>query len=473
MYYTQKNDKIVEKGKTEGEIKRIMRDFAGGWKTGKRRNRSENDAKKYADPMKGRRREICGNYLRYGIIFMVWCILILTAVQVDKEYHNQSGGFFAGLVAYFVKLGHVWRIDYGFLYDALGGYSGILLAVMGMIVTGWLSLSDRLEKAVYGIRRRELFANGQIGKCLVDSFIGVFSTPAWMAYVLIRKYCFAAYFIMGLIFVQFLVSDMLLATTYNRSHDYIRLCKKIAYSLRRSDGEEGFEAFDELLDRIEGSMEEKTDWKEVNALFLSCIKDAEKRGQQELYRISRDFLTTVYAKRNRERMIGLALAYAQEINQGYRLGDDEKTQLVYWVVLDCIYQNCTEEQIACCIDKLRDVFLLGKGAGHGWMNLSIVWAEEIFAMVALQTECWLQENDSRQRSFGESFAKIIRLGAAVYRSQERSERLGGFINVRQDVLRDGDNTMKRCFKRLQESYLAEKQPQYIGSLLWSVAERYQ
>lgn len=404
---------------------------------------------------------------------MVWCILILIAVQVDKEYYSQSGGCFAGLVACFVELGHGWGINYGFLYDALGGYSGILLAVMGMIVTGWLSLSDRLEKAVYGIRRRELFANGQLGKCLVDSFIGVFSTPAWMAYVLIRKYCFAAYFIMGLIFVQFLVSNVLLATTYNRSHDYIRLCKKITYSLRRFDGEEGFEAFDELMDRIERSMGENTDWKEVNALFLSCVKDAENREQQELYRISRDFLTTVYAKRNRERMVGLALAYVQEINEGYRLGDDEKTKLVYWVVLDCIYHNCTEEQIACCADKLLDVFLFSKVSSHGWVNLSIAWAEEIFAMVALQTECWLQANDSRQRSFGENFSKFIRLGAAVYTSEKRSEWLWGFINVRQDVLRDGDSTMVRCFKRLQESYMAEEHPQYIGSLLWNVAERYQ
>lgn len=431
------------------------------------------ETKKYSDPIRGRKRDVLGNYIRYGIIFIVWCILILVAVQVDKEYYSQSGGCFAILVAYFVKLGHAWKINYGFLYDALGGYSSILLTVMGMIVTGWLSLSDRLEKAVYGIRRRELFANGQIGKCLVDSFIGVFSTPAWMAYVLIRKYCFSAYFIMGLIFIQFLVSNILLATTYSRSHDYIRLCKKIAYSLKKAAGDAGFDNFSILLDRIEVSMEKNTDWTEVNTLFLTCVRDAGEKGEHELYRISRDFLLTVYAKRNPERMIGLALSYVQEVSEGYRIGDDEKTKLVYWAVVDCLYQSCTEEELAGYVAGLLDMFSLGDVSGYAWTNLPMAWAEEIFAMVALQTECWLQVNDSRQRSFGENLSKIIRLGGAVYDSEERSGKILKYINVREDVLKEIDRLMYRCFKRLRKSYPAREQQQYIGSLLWSVAELYQ
>lgn len=453
----------------------VKRDKSGCRSEGRSlgKNNSGKNAKKNADPIKGRKREVYGNYIRYGLIFIVWCILILTAVQVDKEYHSHSGGCFAWLVACFVELGHAWRIDYGFLYDALGGYSSILLAVMGMIVTGWLSLSDRLEKTVYGIRRRELFANGQIGKCLVDSFIGVFSTPAWMAYVLIRKYCFAAYFIMGLIFIQFLVSDILLATTYNRNHDYIRLCRKINYSLRKLDKEEGSGVFDELLDRIEVSIEENTDWKEVNAIFLSCVRDAEQREEQELYEISSSFLTTVYAKRNPERIIDLALTYVQEVSEGYRIDNDEKTKLVYWAVLDCLYHNCTEEQIACCAGRLRDVIFLNNVSGRRWTNLPMAWAEEISAMMALQIECWLQANDSRHKSFGESFGRIIKMGEAVYVSEERSKRIRRFIDIRQDVLRDSDKTMERCFERLRESCLKEEHPQYIGSLLRSIAKQFE
>ena len=431
------------------------------------------EIKKYSDPIKGRISEVCENYIRYGIIFIVWCILILVAVQVDKEYYSRSGGCFARIVVYFVELGHAWGINYGFLYDALGGYSSILLTVMGMIVTGWLSLSDRLEKAVYGIRRRELFANGQIGKCLVDSFIGVFSTPAWMAYVLIRKYCFAAYFIMGLIFIQFLVSDILLATTYSRSHDYIRLCKKIAYSLKKVSREKGFDVFDVLLDRIEVSVDDNTDWKEVNALFLSCVRNAGQKGDDELYRISRDFLAIVYAKRNPERMIDLALSYVQEVSEGYMVGDDEKTKLVYWTILDCLYQNCTEKELANCINGLLDMFSLGNASGHVWTNFPMTWVEEIFAMVALQTERWLQVNDSKQQNFGQNFSKIIRLGEMVYVSEERSKKILKFINIREDVLKEVDKMMYRCFERLRENYSVGVQQRYVGSLLWNMAALYQ
>lgn len=426
--------------------------------------------KKYADPIKRRKMVTLENYIRYGVIFVVWCILIVVAIQVDKEYYSQSGGYFAGVVARFVKLGHIWRINYDFLYDALGGYSTILLTVIGMIVTGWLSLSDRLEKTVYGIRRRELFANSQIGKCLVDSFIGVFSTPAWMVYVLIRKYCFTAYFIMGLIFIQFLVSDILLATTYSRNHDHIRLCKKIAYSLKKVVRKEGFEAFDILLDRIEVSLEENTDWKEVNALFLSSVKHAGEKGEQELYRVSSDFLNTVYAKRNQDRMIDLALSYVQEVSKGYRVSNDEKTKLVYWAVLDCLYQNCTEEQLVDCVNGLLDMFSLGDKPGHAWTDIPMAWSEEIFAMVALQTEYWLQTNDSKQESFGKNFSKIIRLGSEVYVSEERSKKLCGLISVREYVRKEIDSMMNCCFERLRERYLAVGKRQYIDSLLWSVAE---
>ena len=429
--------------------------------------------KKDADSIRGRKKEVGSNYIRYGVIFFVWSILIFFAMQIDIEYYSKKGTFFSGLVVFFVNTGHAWGISHTFLYNALGGYSGILLTVVGMIVTGWISLSERLDLTVYGIRRRELFANSFAGKCLADSFIGVFCTPAWMAYVVIRKYCFTAYFIMGLIFIQFLISNILLATTYSRDQDYIRLNNKLAYSMTAAVRAEEYDGLGRLLDRIECSIEENTDWNELNALFLDCIKTAKIKQEQELYRICSEFLTRVYAQRNQERITDLAILCLQEINKGYRKGDDEKTKLMYWTVLDCLYQNCTEKQICLCVNRLLDLFSLNGATDYAWVDIPVAWLEEIFAMLALQTECWLQLNDSRQKNFKKTFGKMIELGEAVYLSKERRERLLNFIEVRQSVLKEIDGMMYRCFNCLRESYFPQEEPLYIGSLLRYSAESHQ
>lgn len=421
--------------------------------------------KKYENSIKRRTKEIVGNYIRYGIICFVWCLLVFYAIQVDKEFYNQSGGYFSGLVAFFKEVGHAWGISYNLLYNTLGGYSGILLAVIGMIITGWLSFSDRLEKEVYGIRRRELFSKSQLGKWQVDSFIGIFFMPPWMVYVLIRRYCFAAYFIMALIFVQFILSNIMLAKTYSRNQDYIRINKKITYSIRKAVGAEEFGSFGELLDRVEVSIDGNTDWKEVNTLFLDCIGKAKIKEEYELYRISREFLTVVYAKRNKERIVDLAIFCIQEINRGYKIGNEEKTKLAYWTVLDCLYQSCAEEQISLCVNKLLDLFSLNGVSGVAGINLPVAWIEEIFAIAALQTEYWLRSNNSRQKSFGETFNKMIRLGEAVYLSEKRCERILNFIAVRQSVLKEIDGRMYRCFVSLKESYLTSEKSLHIGSLL--------
>ncbi len=428
-------------------------------------HKTRDGSKKDADSIKGRKKEVNSNYIRYGAIFIVWCILIVLAMQVDIEYHSKKGTLFSGAVDFFVDVGHAWGISHAFLYEAMGGYSSILLTVVGMIVTGWISLSERLDQIVYGIRRRELFANSFAGKCLAYSFIGVFCTPAWMAFVVIRKYCFTAYFIMGLIFMQFLVSNILLATTYSRNQDYIRLNKKLAYSIMTAVRAEEYDGFGRLLDRIECSIEENTDWNEMNALFLDCIKRAQIKEEHKLYRISSEFLTRVYAQRNQERMPDLAILCLQKISKGYRIGDDGKTKLMYWTVLDCLYQNCTEKQICLYVNRLLDLFSLNEAADYAWVDLPVVWLEEIFAMLALQTERWMQLSDSRQKNFEKTFGKMIELGKAVYLSKERSDMILNFIEVRQSVLKEIDGLMYRCFDRLRESYFPQERMLYIGSLL--------
>lgn len=435
--------------------------------------KKRDESKKDADSIKGRKREVSSNYIRYGAIFLGWCILIALAMQVDIEYHSKKGTFFSGVVAFFVDVGHALGISYAFLYEAMGGYSSIILTVVGMVVTGWISLSERLDQIVYGIRRRELFANRFAGKCLADSFIGVFCTPAWMAFVVICKYCFTAYFILGLIFIQFLISNILLATTYSRNKDYIRMNKKLAYSIKTAVKAEEYDGFSRLLDRIECSIEENTDWNEINTLFLDCIKRAKIRDEHKLYRISSGFLTRVYAQRNQERMPDLAIRCLQEISKGYRIGDDGKTKLMYWTVLDCLYQNCTEKQICLYVNRLLDLFFLNGTADYEWVNLPVAWLEEIFAMLALQTERWMQLNDSRQKNFEKTFGKMIELGEAVYLSKERSNMLLNFIEVRQSVLKEIDGMMYRCFDRLRESYFPQERTLYIGSLLRYVAGLYQ
>lgn len=371
------------------------------------------NSEKYSGSVKERKKEVSGHYIRYGIIFILWCALILLAIQVDKEYYNRYGGIFSGIVALLAKKGHAWGIDYTFLYEALGGYSSILLTVVGMIVTGWLSLSERLEQTVYGIRRRELLANSFAGKCMVDSFIGVFFTPVWMMYAVIRRYCFTAYFIIGLIFLQFLLSNILLAFTYSRNQDYIRINKKIVYNMKNAVRAENFDNFDKLLDRIEVSLEENTDWNEMNTLFLAGIREAEIKEAHELYRICNKFLTAIYAKRNRERITDLARFCIQEIDRGYRAVDEEKTELMYLTVLDCLWQHCTEKQICLCVNRLLDMFSLNGVSDYAGVNLPVVWLEDIFAMIALQMEYWLQANDSKQKSFKWTFCRLIELGESL------------------------------------------------------------
>ena len=427
--------------------------------------------KKYKDPVGRSRREMLGSSIRYGSIFCAWSMLIFFAVQVDNEYLSQCKGCFSGLVHRFVVLGHEWGISHDFLYDTLGGYSSVLLTVVGMIVTGWLSLSDRLEKKVYGIRRKELFGRNWLGRWLVDSFIGVFTTPAWMMYALIRKYCFTAYFIMVLIFVQFLVSNLLLAMTYSRGGDLRRLIKKIKRSGTKSKGATGFETFGELLDRIEASLEENTDWNEVNALFLSCVrKVGRKKGEQKLYRISRDFVTRVYAKRNEDRIVDLAVLYIKEVDKGFEAGGEKGTKLVYWALLDSLYQNCEEEQIASYLGRLTDMLSLNDGLYGIEVNFPVVWIEEIFAMVAVQTEYWLQKNNSRLRCFGETFGKIIQMGEMAYVDEGRGKLLLEFIDVRQFALREVDGTLRQCFFVLRDRYLKAETPDHLDSLLWGIWE---
>ena len=57
-------------------------------------HKTRDGSKKDADSIKGRKKEVNSNYIRYGAIFIVWCILIVLAMQVDIEYHSKKGTCF-------------------------------------------------------------------------------------------------------------------------------------------------------------------------------------------------------------------------------------------------------------------------------------------------------------------------------------------------------------------------------------------
>lgn len=418
-------------------------------------------------------RAAVANYIRYAMVVLVWCVLIFAATKVDETYQNQSGGFLTPIIDHFIRIGHEWGITYAFLYDALGGYSSILLTVMGMIVTGWMNLSDRLEKTVYGIRRRELLSNKWVVRCIVDSFIGVFITPAWMVYTLIRKYCFASYFILAMIFIEFLISNVMVASTYSSDQDYIRLRKKILYNLKKVSDIEDFDRFDDLMGRIGMSTGPDTDWARLETLFFDLMRRIERKEFLKAYRVGYAFVSKIYADRNQEQLIELTDSYVQKINQEDRRNDGaewERQRMVLWVLLDCVYQNCTEEQIEGCMDMLFDSLALNRMSNKGmYPRLTIAEMEDIFAMAALQTEYWLQRNNSMRCSFGQKSEDIFRKGRAVFLAEERRPMLLWLMSVRRFVTRESQKDIYRCYERLWRSYAAGGE-MHIRSLMESMAE---
>lgn len=413
-----------------------------------------------------RHQEAVRNFLKKAAVLLLWQILILFAIAVDKTYQNGSRTFLLGdIVRFFTDQGHAWGITYDFLYNTLGGFSSILLTVIGMIVSGWINLSDRLEQEVYGIRRKELFSITYFGKIMVDFYIGVFCAPAWMVYALLRRYCFTAYFIMAMIFVQFVISNVLLALSYSRSYDYALLRKKILHSQKIKKRVNAFQRFDELMDRIGAAAGEIKNWSEARRLFFDIQEAIEKDEKDRFYRIVNTFLIKVFGKNN-EQLLELIINYTQEMSRGYEIGN--KTMLVYWILLDNVYQSCSEYQVNLYLDELFDILSLDRPSCDVRRNFRLEDIEDIFSMIVLQTECWLQENSNELSGFGEKLGKIFRMGSRVYVS-DREQALAEITGIQCAINRDRANLLYRCHRRLVKSYRAREGQIHMGSLVESIA----
>ncbi len=412
------------------------------------------------------KKEAVRNFLKKAAVLLLWQILILFAMQVDKAYQNGSRTFVLGdIVRFFTDQGHAWGITYDFLYNTLGGFSSILLTVIGMIVSGWINLSDRLEQEVYGIRRKELFSITYFGKITVDFYIGVFCAPVWMVYALLRRYCFTAYFIMAMIFVQFLISNVLLALSYSRSYDYALLRKKILHSQKIKKRINDFQRFDELMDRIGAAAGDISNWSEARRLFFD-IQEAIKKDEKDRFcRIGNTFLTKVFGK-DSEQLLELIIDYTQEMSRGYVIGD--KTMLVYWILLDNVYQSCSEYQVNLYLDKLFDILSLDRPSCDVCENFRLEDIEDIFSMIVLQTECWLQENSSELSGFGGKMGKIFRMGSRGYVS-DREQALAEIMGIQCAINRERANLLYRCHRRLVKSYRAGEGQIHMGSLVESIA----
>lgn len=405
------------------------------------------------------------NYIILAVIVFAWCVVIFMAGQIDVAYQaHKTKGWAARIANWMVNWGHNKEITVDFLYNTLGGYSSVLLTVVGMIVTGWINISNRLEQKIYGFRRKELFPCAQI---VTNLFAGTFVTPVWMVHALFHKYCFRAYFIMGMIFVQFLISNALLAATYSDDHDYIRLNKKIKQSLDKVRNMKGFSQYDALLDRIAASINKDTNWKELYEIFFDVLTGLKETEEQlKIYKVSYAFVSKVFAAR-RKHLLELIILYTRKMNRE-NLTDD-KAKRVYWVLLDCLYQNCTEGQINNYLEYLYDEMVLDRNLNHTESYLNMHDMDDIFSMVALQTECWLQENDSRLEQFGEKLNRIFRLGSRQYISTGQSLLLD-LMHERDEVMKGYSNIMYQCFERLKKSYSAQGDQIHMGSLIESVAK---
>lgn len=393
---------------------------------------------------------------------MIWCTLIILAGQIDVAYHERRmRGLFACMASWMVKWGHKKGITFNSLYEALDGYSSVLVTVVGMIVTGWINISERLEQKVYGFKRKELFP---AAKVVNNLFAGVFCTPAWMVYAIVHRYCFMAYCIMGMIFVQFLISNALLAITYSYNYDYNTLTKKIQKSLKKVRIMKDFYKYDDILDRIAGSIDKNTNWKELYGIFFDVLFGLDNEVEcLKIYKISYSFAYDVFAVESRG-LYELLVQYTQRMNRNKW---DDKAKRVYWVLLDCMYQACSEKQINDYLEQLFREMALDRNIGMAECYYKIEDMKDIFSMVVLQTECWLQNNNGPLEPFSERLSKIFRLGSKQYIGEEKGLLLSLIIE-RDIITNEYSSVYHQCYERLVKSYSAGR-GLCMGSLVESIA----
>ncbi len=400
-------------------------------------------------------------------VILVWCILIILAGQIDAAYHERRvRGWAACMAGQMVKWGHKKGITFKSLYDALNGYSSVLVTVVGMIVTGWINVSERLEQRVYGFRRKELLP---AAKLVTSLFAGVFCTPVWMVYAIVHRYCFMAYCIMGMVFVQFLISNVLLAMTYSNNYDYNALIKKIRKSLEKVRSMKDFCKYEDILDRIAGSIDKNTNWKELYEIFLGILSELDNEEEcLKVYKISYSFAHTVVAVKSKC-LYELLVQYTQKMNRNNWA--DDKAKRVYWVLLDCMYQTCSERQINDYLEQLFSEMMLDRNIGIVECYYKIEDMEDIFSMVVLQTECWLQNYNGQQlEPFNEKLNKIFRLGSRQYIGKEKG-LLSNLINERDAITNEYSSVYHQCYKRLEKSYSANR-GQHMGSFVESIVGIY-
>lgn len=394
------------------------------------------------------------NDLKWVPISFGWCIFIWGATQVDNVYHeNDATSKLYFFVEQLIECGRQCGVTYADLYNLLGGYMSVLLTVAGMIITGRINLSNRLEQTVHGIRRKELYSITRFGKAMADSYVGTFVAPAWMVYALIRKYCFTAYFILGMLFIQFLISTVLLAFTYSRERDYEKLRKKIFHSLKKVKKMKDFRAYDELLDQMHLSLSDTANWDELNRLFLDILYGIdEKEELLKVYKTCHDFLDRLYATKNSKRLIKLAISYTEELNAQNSLSN--KYRWAYWSVLDCVYQNCSEEELDYYLDNLFQLLCIKGRRCDICSNLPVQDIEDIFNMIMLQTEYWLLSNNTRLCRFGKKMKVICKMANFIY-MEERQEILRQCIGAHDILAGKYQSEISQCFERLIQKKLLD------------------
>lgn len=399
-----------------------------------------------------------------GIIIGVWLALILAAGRIDRAYHE---GETQGLPAYLVKLMVEWgrnkKITYERLYNTIGGNTGVLFTVLGMIITGWLNISNRMEQKVYGFRRKELFWGAKV---TTNLYIGVFWTPVGMMYALIHQYCFMAYFIMGMVFVQFIISNVMLAATYSDRLQYNSLIRKIRKSLKNIRNLKGFSRYDAILDRIAGSIGKETNWKELYQIFFDTLQSLDETDESlKIYKTIYSFVSKVFVS-GRVCLLELVEEYTREMSENDQV--DDRMKRIYWVLLDCMYQKCSEKQINDYLDWLYDEMVLDRNLDKKQDYFKIADMEDIFSMIVLQTECWLQQNNTKIRKFGGKLNRIFMLGSRQYIGSGQC-LLQNLINERDNVMKSYSSMYHQCYERLVESYTGRRGQRHMGSLIESVA----
>lgn len=397
-------------------------------------------------------------------MILVWIIVIVAAGQVDVAYHeHRTQGIAARISGCLVAWGHKNGITFDDLYNTLGGYSSVLLAVVGMIVTGWINYSNRLEQKVYGFKRKELMPCALV---ITNLFTGVFCTPIGMMYALIHKYCFMAYFIMIMVFVQFLISNALLAATYNNKYDYDAFTKKMQKSLKKIRSMEDFCEYDGMLDQVADSIDGDTNWKELYQIFFEVMAGLEETEEHlKIHKAAHSFVSKVFAVQE-TRLLELLIQYTRKVNKNTRMND--KSKRIYWVLLDGLYQNCSEEQINDYLEQLFEEMVLDRNASNKEEYFRIDDVEDIFSMIALSTECWLQENDSRLEQFSSKLDRIVRLGMRQY-VDNGQQLLLHLISERDVIMKGYSHLYYQCYYRLKKSFIADRKQIHMGSLTECIA----